>query len=106
MSTPMVRLLFAFLLSTQLAYSAELPGRVVRVVDGDTVVLDAGSDRYRIRLAGIDAPERDQPWGESSTRSLRRILAGQQVTVDAYKKDRRGRLIGYIRVAPPDCSET
>jgi endonuclease YncB( thermonuclease family) len=80
-----------------------LSGKVVRVVDGDTVVLEAEGERYRVRLGAIDAPERDQPWGESSTRSMRRILAGKEARVDYYKRDRWGRLIGYIWVTPPDC---
>jgi endonuclease YncB( thermonuclease family) len=75
----------------------------VRIVDGDTIVIEAGDTRHRVRLAAIDAPEKKQLWGEASTRSLRRILAGQQVQVEYHKKDRWRRLIGYVRVAPPDC---
>jgi endonuclease YncB( thermonuclease family) len=77
-------------------------GKVVRIVDGDTIVVESEDTRYRLRLAAIDSPEKDQPWGESSTRSLRRILAGQGVRIDWYKKDRWKRLIGYVWVAPPD----
>jgi len=80
-----------------------ITGKVVRIVDGDTLVIEAEGTRHRVTLAAIDAPEKDQPWGESSTRSLRHILAGQQVRVDYFKKDRWRRLIGYIRVTPPDC---
>jgi endonuclease YncB( thermonuclease family) len=53
------------------AAAAELLGRVVRVVDGDTVtVLDADKAQYVVRLAGIDAPERGQPFGQVSRRHL------------------------------------
>ena len=96
MTASMRILLIAFRLIAQLAHGADVPGRVVRVVDGDTIVLEAGADRHRIRLAGIDAPERDQPWGEASTRELRRQVAGRDVVVEWYKRDRYERLIGIV----------
>ena len=49
-----------------------LAGQVVRIVDGDTIVLKVADAQHRVRLAGIDAPEKNQPWGEASTRELRR----------------------------------
>ncbi|MDB5821392.1 MAG: uncharacterized protein JWR21_96 [Herminiimonas sp.] len=46
------------------AHAAELTGRVVGVHDGDTItVLDVGKTQYKIRLAGIDAPELKQAFG-------------------------------------------
>lgn len=95
-------LLLALLLTAQLAQAADLPGRVVRVVDGDTIVLDAGTDCYRVRLAGIDALERDQPWGDASTRELRRQVAGKDVVVDWDKRDRYDRLVGVVRLDGED----
>lgn len=95
-------LLLAFLLAAQVTYAVDLPGTVVRVVDGDTIVLEAQGARHKIRLAGIDAPERNQPWGETSTRELRRMVAGRHVVVDWYKKDQWKRLIGTVRLAGED----
>ena len=49
------------LLTLPLAQAETLSGRVVRVTDGDTiVVLDASKVQHKIRLTGIDAPERGQ----------------------------------------------
>ena len=79
-----------------------LSGRVVRIVDGDTIVIDAGRERHRVRLASIDAPERNQPWGDASTRELRRQFAGQEVVVEWSKKDRWERLIGIVRLDGED----
>ena len=91
--------LLAFLLTLSFAVSAvDLPGRVVRVVDGDTLVIEAGDERRKVRLAGIDAPERDQLWGDASTRELRRQVAGRDVVVVWDKADRWDRLIGVIRL--------
>lgn len=79
-----------------------LSGQVVRIVDGDTVVLDVQGTRHRVRLAGIDAPERNQPWGDAATRELRRQVAGQEVIVEWSKRDRWKRLIGVIRLDGED----
>ena len=80
----------------------QLPGHVVRIVDGDTLVLEAGDVRHKVRLAAIDAPERNQPWGDASTRELRRQVAGKDVVVEWSKRDRWQRLIGIIRLDGED----
>jgi micrococcal nuclease len=46
------------------------------VIDGDTIVID----RVHIRLAGIDAPELDHPWGKQSKWALVQMCKGQTVT--------------------------
>jgi micrococcal nuclease len=74
-----------------------LEGRVVRVIDGDTVVvLDANRTQYRIRLAGIDAPERKQPFGQRSKQYLASQIAGQDVAINWDKYDRYHRIVGKI----------
>jgi len=51
--------------------SADINGRIVRVLDGDTVeMLEPGNQLVRIRLAGIDAPEKSQPLGQRSRQEL------------------------------------
>jgi endonuclease YncB( thermonuclease family) len=78
-------------------------GRVVAVADGDTVtVLDAARQQHRIRLSGIDAPERGQAGGHRSKESLSDLIYDQPVRVDWRKRDRYGRVLGIIYVAPPD----
>jgi micrococcal nuclease len=79
------------------ALADTLQGRVVRVIDGDTVVvLDAEKTQHRIRLAGIDAPERKQPFGQRSKQYLASQIAGQDVIVDWDKHDRYHRIVGKI----------
>lgn len=78
-------------------------GRVVGVADGDTVtVLDATKRQHRIRVAGIDAPERGQPGGFRSKESLAALVYGQPVRVESEKRDRYGRIVGKVWTAPPD----
>jgi endonuclease YncB( thermonuclease family) len=82
-----------------------IEGRVVGISDGDTVtVLDGLHARHRIRLAGIDAPEKSQPFGDASKRHLSDIVFGEVVTVDYDKHDRYGRIIGKITKDGQDAS--
>jgi len=77
-------------------------GRVVRIVDGDTIVVEGQGIRQKVRLSAIDTPERDQPWGEAATREMRRLVAGKDVLVHWYKTDRWDRLIGNVLVDGED----
>lgn len=82
-----------------------LDGKVVNVADGDTVtVLDSNKVQHKIRLAGIDAPEKGQPFGDRSKQSLSRAVMGRDVRVDWTKQDRYGRIVGTVWVAPPDAT--
>ncbi len=77
--------------------AATIEGRVVSVADGDTVtVLDAGKIQHKIRLAGIDAPEKKQAFGNRSKDSLSDLVFGKSVRVETGKKDRYGREVGKI----------
>lgn len=72
--------------------AAIIDGRVVGVADGDTVtVLDANKVQHKIRLSGIDAPEKKQPFGERSKESLSDLVFGKDVSVETDKRDRYGR---------------
>jgi endonuclease YncB( thermonuclease family) len=83
------------------AAAATLEGRVVKVAEGDTVTVLVGREQHRVRLQGIDAPERDQPYGKASGRSLAAVVAGKEVRVEYDKRDRYGRIVGVVWVVPP-----
>jgi len=73
------------------------PCKVVKVSDGDTVhVLDQNTVRHKIRLGGIDAPERKQAFGRKSGKNLANMIAGKNVEVEYKKRDRYGRIIGKL----------
>lgn len=81
----------------------ELRGRVIGLSDGDTVtVLDANKTRHRVRIAGIDAPERGQPGAQRSKESLFALVYEQPVRVQWKKRDRFDGIVGTIWVAAPD----
>jgi len=81
------------------AFADSLTGKVVKITDGDTLyVLDANYKEHRIRLAGIDTPERKQAYGLASRKHLLSIVAGQQVRIEYQKWDRYGRILGKVWV--------
>ena len=84
------------------AGAAELTGLVIKVADGDTImVLDSSHARHKVRLEGIDAPERHQAFGGRSKEHLAALVQGRNVTVIWHKHDRYGRILG--RVLAPEC---
>ncbi len=93
----MKHFLLLFLLFTQASYAEMLTGRVVKVADGDTItILDVSNNQHRIRLAGIDAPERKQDFGKVSKKFLADQIAGKTVNVQWHKTDRYKRKIGKV----------
>ena len=89
-----------FLYSPALADT--LQGKVVKIADGDTVTIaDDSGMKHRIRLAGIDAPEKDQPYGDISTQSLVELVSSKTVTIEYGKRDRYERIVGKVLVDPP-----
>ena len=93
-----MRLALTLLLSLALPAHADiLTGKVVRVADGDTVtILDSSNQQHKIRLMGIDAPERKQAYGQRSKQSLSEMVAGKTVRVDWNKRERYRRVVGKI----------
>ncbi|HIB9725966.1 TPA: thermonuclease family protein [Escherichia coli] len=74
----------------------EIQGKVIRVLDGDTIEVLQDKKPIRVRLANIDAPEKKQAFGRWSTNQLKALLAGQSVTVSYTQTDRYGRIIGRV----------
>ncbi|EEJ1463331.1 thermonuclease family protein [Salmonella enterica subsp. enterica] len=77
-------------------YAAEIRGKVIRVIDGDTIDVLQDKTPVRIRLANIDAPEKKQAYGRWSANQLKGLVAAQPVTVTYTQTDRYGRIIGRV----------
>ena len=74
-------------------------GTIVRVKDGDTVVIRHDTGTQTIRLEGIDCPEHDQtPWGPLVTQLLQEWIQGQPIEIewDVQREDRYQRGLGYL----------
>lgn len=94
-------ILFHITLSAQ---AATITGKVVSVADGDTItVIDANLVQHRVRLAGIDAPERSQAFGQRAKENLSRLTFNKDVLVEWEKRDRYGRVVGKVLVRPDHC---
>ena len=114
--TDMIMMRFLFLFFLVGSVQAEtLTGRVVGIADGDTItVLDSSNQQYKIRLSGIDAPEKGnkkvpldvggQPFAEQSKRHLSDLTFNKQVTVEWRKMDRYGRTVGKVMVNGVDAN--
>jgi len=94
------RILLPLLLLFTLSVQAEtLEGKVVKIADGDTLtLLTPSNQQVKIRLAGIDTPERKQPFGKRAKQALAKLAFQKQVLVEVEAKDRYGRTIGVVFV--------
>lgn len=73
---------------------------VLRVIDGDTLVVRQGADEVTVRLIGINAPEHDECYGAQATQALRHMVDARTVTLvtDAEPFDQYDRLLAYVYV--------
>lgn len=102
-----------FLLITLLVVSCitpkeKLPGRltgkVVAIIDGDTFkLLTHGNTQLKIRLHGIDSPEKSQDFGQAAKQKLSQLIFGKQVIIEEKDIDRYGRTIAIVYNNDGDC---
>jgi endonuclease YncB( thermonuclease family) len=98
MRLPLILLLLA------LPAYADVTGVVVGVSDGDTVtVLDDTKTQHKVRLAGIDAPEKGQPFGQRAKQYMSDLVYGKEVRLEGDKRDRYGRTVAKVWVTPVSC---
>lgn len=83
-----------------LPVQASTTAKVTSIIDGDTIDVQQGNRKIRVRLTCVDAPEIAQsPWGTQSATQLRRLLPiGQQVHIREVGKDRDQRTIEEVFV--------
>ncbi len=85
------------LLLVNAAFAETYTGRVVGISDGDTLtVLDKANQQHKVRLAGIDAPEKKQAFGNASRQNLAELVFDKSVTVETKKFDRYKRELAKV----------
>lgn len=84
---------------------ADFTGRVVSIADGDTLTVRDGTRDVHVRLWGIDAPERGQPWWKRSREALVARALRRDVQVAERGKDSYGRTLARVRVDGSDLAD-
>lgn len=80
------------------AIAGTIEGKIVNVADGDTVtILSDSREQIKVRLYGVDCPEKRQPFGNRAKEFTTRALAGQRVRVEEHGRDRYGRTVGIVQ---------
>lgn len=93
----------AFLAPCSSVLAETLHGRVVAVADGDTItILTAQKKQIKVRLTEIDAPEKDQPYGQKSKKALSDLVFKKEVSISSKSQDRYGRSLGRVFVNDKD----
>jgi micrococcal nuclease len=87
------------IIATILILCGQFTGRVLSVYDGDTITVLRGLDKVKVRMEGIDAPERGQPWFRESRDDVRAQVLDKPVVIrweGRATKDRYGRIVGEV----------
>lgn len=91
-------LLLLLLVLPSIGEASDFSGRVVAVLDGDTIEVLHARKTERIRLSGIDCPEKKQAFGQRAKQATSALSFGQQVTILSAGKDRYGRTIATVEL--------
>lgn len=84
---------FLLLLSFQLP---QITGKVIKIADGDTITILVNNEQIKIRLTGIDCPEKSQDYGQKAKEYTSEACFGKTVTIIEHGKDRYGRTLGEV----------
>lgn len=79
-------------------------GRVVRVLDGDSIIVKVNRESLEVRVYGIDCPEYDQPYGDPARKMTQRLTRGRAVRLHPRAVDRYGRLVARVELPKGDLS--
>jgi endonuclease YncB( thermonuclease family) len=84
-----------------------LTGKVISVADGDTItVLDSSNQTHKIRLYGIDCPEKRQAYGKAAKKHTSQLTYRKIANVKEYDTDRYGRTVGVVTVDGVNVNES
>jgi endonuclease YncB( thermonuclease family) len=90
--------LVLFLSWLSIAQAADFSGRVVGVIDGDIIEVLHHGQTDRIRLSGIDCPEKGQAYGQNAKQVASALVFGKEVMLQTFGKDKYGRTLADVRL--------
>ncbi len=93
-----VFLLTVFLLSLQAAWGGTIYGEVLKVLDGDTLDVQVGAKVERVRIYGIDAPERGEPHYKDAKEFTAKMTMDKEVKLLKRGRGYYGRLLAFVMV--------
>ena len=70
--------------------------KVTRVIDGDTFVTN--QRKHPVRLANVNAPEKNQPGGTKATNTLKSLILNKEVVIDTVARDKYGRSVANVKI--------
>jgi micrococcal nuclease len=91
-----------FIAFAQPSLADSLTGKVIGITDGDTLTVLKDNKQYKIRLAEIDTPEKDQPYGNKAKQALSDFVFGKSVRIEVETTDRYGRTVGKVYLGDMD----
>ena len=92
----MRKIMFAIFIFYLSIIAVAVSGKVIRVSDGDTILIQSGSQKIRVRMYGIDAPELKQKYGEESKKYLEKRIMDKNVDIKVINQDQYGRKVGKV----------
>lgn len=96
-------LLFLLLLTSPLAISAEpFSATVIHIWDGDSLVISTPEGPRQIRIFGIDAPEKTQPFNDQARQYLQQLILNQEVLIEEIDQDNYKRMVAKITLREQD----
>lgn len=98
--------IYSFIFISSLLIAQTLSGKVIKVADGDTVtILTEENEQIKIRLYGIDCPEKGQDYSSKATAFTSSFCFGKIVKVTQKGLDRYGRVLGIILIGKKNLNE-
>jgi micrococcal nuclease len=88
-----------------IAQAETFQGKVIAVLDGDTVLMLRGNHPVKVRLADIDAPEKEQDFGAAARTALAQLVLHRQVAADSRSVDKYGRIVALLKVGTLNVNE-
>lgn len=96
--SPFSLLLIASALALFPSPALSWPGKVIHIADGDTITVLRDGQQERIRLYGIDSPEKQQACSQKAREALAGLVAGKVVEIDHKGTDRYRRTVAIVTV--------
>jgi micrococcal nuclease len=88
-----------FISSFSAVLASDFTGQIISVLDGDTIEVLHDNHPERIRLSGIDCPEKGQAFGKRAKQAASQLVFGKEVTLQTHGKDKYGRTIADVLLA-------